>query len=342
MSVVTKKKAVLFLNIGSPETTEVKDVQKYLNRFLMDPFVITAPFFVRWLLMKKFVIPRRSPRSAEAYKKVWTKDGSPLVSLTQKLMENLNLTDPDHQWFAAMRYSAPEVIDVLAEIKKQGFKDIILFPAYPQYATSSTESTIKYVEEKLKVMGWNPRISLISDFYQDPEFIENIAMEVPKDIEPQAYDHVLFSFHGLPESHLTKINSACSFNSCCETINEQNKKCYRAQCYQTAKLVAEKLNLQKDKWSMSFQSRLGPQQWIRPYTDKVTEEMAQSGHVKKLLVFSLAFVTDCLETLEELDMELRKEFLAHGGEVFRRVPCLNDKFYSARSIAKKAQLIVTK
>ena len=337
-----KKKAVLFLNIGSPETTEVKDVQKYLNRFLMDPFVVTAPFFIRWLLMKKFVIPRRSPRSAEAYKKVWTKDGSPLVSLTEKLMQNLNLTDTEHEWFAAMRYSAPEVIDVLTEIKKQGFKEIVIFPAYPQYASSSTESTLKFVEEKLKVMGWSPKLFLIEDFYQDPEFIDNIVMEVPKDIEPQSFDHVLFSFHGLPESHLTKINSECKFSSCCEIITEKNKKCYRAQCYQTTKHVAAKLGLDPEKWSMSFQSRLGPQQWIRPYTDKVTEDMASQGQVKKLLVFSLAFVTDCLETLEELDMELKKEFLAHGGEVFKRVPCLNDRFYSAPHIAKKAKPYILK
>ncbi len=332
-----KKKAVLFLNIGSPSSTEVKDVQKYLNRFLMDPYVVTAPFFIRWLLMKKFVIPRRSPRSAEAYKKVWTKEGSPLVSLTAKLMENLNLTDPEHQWFHAMRYSAPEVLDVLSEIKKQGFKEVIIFPAYPQYASSSTLSTLKFVEEKLKVMGWAPKLSLISDFYQDPEFIDNIILEIPKTTDPQNFDHVLFSFHGLPESHLTKISSSCKFNSCCDVITESNSKCYRAQCYQTAKLVAAKLNLESHKWSMSFQSRLGPQQWIRPYTDKITVEMAEHQGVKKLLVFSLAFVTDCLETLEELDMELKNEFLDHGGEVFNRVPCLNDRFYSAPAIAKKAK-----
>lgn len=329
-----KRKAVLFVNIGSPESTEVKDVQNYLNRFLMDPFVITAPFFVRWLVMKQFVIPRRAPKSAEAYKQVWMKEGSPLVVLTKKLINNLNLTDPDHEWFYAMRYSAPEVIDVLTDIKNKGYKEIILFPAYPQYAESSTESTIKYVQEKLKVMGWNPKMSLIEDFYNDPVFIDNIALEIPKQIDPKSFDHVLFSFHGLPEAHMTKINAECSFGECCKVIKNSNKKCYRAQCYQTAKAVAEKLGLAKDKWSMSFQSRLGPQKWIEPYTDKVTVEMAKSG-TKRLLVFSLAFVTDCLETLEELDIQLKESFLENGGEEFVRVPCLNDKFYSAPDIAKK-------
>ncbi len=331
-----KKKAVLLLNIGSPKTTEVKDVQSYLNRFLMDPFVVTAPYIIRWLLMKKFVIPRRSPRSAEAYKKIWTKKGSPLVAITDQLIQNLNLTDSDHTWFYAMRYSEPEVIDVLAEIKNQGFKEVVIFPAYPQYASSSTESTITYIQEKLKVMDWKPKLFLIPDFYKEPEFIDNIIMEIPKVIEPEKFDHVLFSFHGLPESHLKKISPTCEFGSCCNKINESNKKCYRAQCYQTAKLVAKKLKLQDEKWSMSFQSRLGPQAWIKPYTDIVTTEMAKTQKVKKLLVFSLAFVTDCLETLEELDIELKKDFLKHGGVEFVRVPCLNEKFYSAESIAKKA------
>ncbi len=333
-----KKKAVLFLNIGSPKTTEVKDVQSYLNRFLMDPFVINIPYIFRWLFIKKLVVPRRAPRSAKAYQKVWTKDGSPLVSLTKKLMNNLNLTDPDHEWFSAMRYSEPEVLDVLTEIKNKGYEDIIIFPAYPQYATSSTESTIHYVKEKLNVMDWKPHLFQVQDFYLDPEFIENVLLEIPKQIEPQTYDHVLFSFHGLPESHLKKISPVCQFSTCCDQITEENKKCYRAQCYQTAKAVATKLGLDPDKWSMSFQSRLGPVKWIQPYTDQVTVDMA-SESTKSLLVFSLAFVTDCLETLEELDLELKKEFLAHGGEKFERVPCLNERFYSAVNIAKKVSKI---
>jgi protoporphyrin/coproporphyrin ferrochelatase len=331
-----KKKAVLFINIGSPKTTEVKDVQNYLNRFLMDPFVVSAPYFVRWLFMKKFVIPKRAPRSAEAYKKIWTKDGSPLVSITEKLMSNLNLTDSEHEWFSAMRYSEPEVLDALSEIKNKGYNEIIIFPAYPQYATSSTESTIDYVREKLNVMGWSPKLLQVQDFYRDQEFIDNIAMEVPKDIQAHEFDHVLFSFHGLPQSHLKKINSGCEFSECCKVITDKNKKCYRAQCYQTASLVASKLGLSSDKWSMSFQSRLGPVKWIEPYTDIVTVDLAKSGSVKSLLVFSLAFVTDCLETLEELDLALKHEFLSNGGEKFVRVPCLNDKFYSAPSIAKRA------
>lgn len=334
-----KKKAVLFLNIGSPSTTEVEDVKNYLNRFLMDPFVINIPYILRWLFIKKIVVPRRAPRSAKAYKKVWTAEGSPLVSITRKLMTNLNLIDPDHEWFSAMRYSEPEVIDVLATIKNQGFEDLIVFPAYPQYATSSTESTLQYVKEKLNVMGWKPKVFQIQDFYLDREFIENIVLEIPKNIEPKSYDHVLFSFHGLPESHLKKISSVCAFSSCCDQITEKNKKCYRAQCYQTAKAVAQKLGLTDSKWSMSFQSRLGPVKWIEPYTDQVTTQMA-SNSTKSLLVFSLAFVTDCLETLEELDLELKKEFLSHGGERFDRVPCLNEKFYSAISIAKKATSVI--
>lgn len=334
-----KKKAVLFLNIGSPSSTEVKDVQKYLNRFLMDPFVVTAPFFVRWLFMKKFVVPRRAPRSAEAYKKIWTENGSPLVHLTEKLIANLNLTDTEHEWFYAMRYSEPEVLDVLAEIKNKGYNQLIIFPAYPQYASSSTESTIKYVQEKLDVMLWKPTLYQVQDFYADQEFIENIVLELPKDINPKSFDHVLFSFHGLPENHLKKINFDCKFSDCCLEITEKNKKCYRAQCYQTAKKVATQLGLTPEQWSMSFQSRLGPVKWIEPYTDVVTVEMAKSEKIKKLLVFSLAFVTDCLETLEELDIELKKQFLSHGGETFVRVPCLNDRFYSAPSIAKKALLL---
>ncbi len=329
-----KKKAVIFLNIGSPSTTEVKDVKKYLNRFLMDPYVINLPSFLRWLFVTKLIVPRRAPKSAEAYKKVWTKDGSPLVSITKRLMENLNLIDTEHEWFSAMRYSEPEVLDVLAEIKNKGYDSLVVFPAYPQYAASSTESIVQYVNEKLKVMGWKPNLYQIQDFYLEPEFIDNIALEIPKNINPKEFDHVLFSFHGLPESHLKKVSSTCQFSTCCDQITEVNKKCYRAQCYQTAKAVAEKLGLEKRKWTMSFQSRLGPVKWIEPYTDVVSVEQAKQKN--SLLVFSLAFVTDCLETLEELDIGLREDFFEHGGEKFERVPCLNEKFYSAVGVAKKA------
>lgn len=329
-----KKKAVLLMNIGSPESTRTEDVKTYLNRFLMDSYVITIPTFFRWLLMKKIVVPKRAPKSAEAYKKIWTKEGSPLVALTKKLVENLNLTDSEYEWFYAMRYSAPEVIDVLSEIKNKGYKEFILFPAYPQYATSSTESNIEYVKEKLNIMGWKPKVSVVKDFYNNTDFIDNIVMELPKDLELDKFDHVLFSFHGLPESHLTALHPSCQEDGCFSEINDKNKKCYRAQCYQTARAVAEKLNLNKETWSMSFQSRLGPQKWIEPYTDKVALEFAQKGHVKSLLVFSLSFVTDCLETLEELDIQLKDSFLNNGGEHFVRIPCLNDKFYSAQKIIK--------
>lgn len=335
MNVDIKKRAVLFVNIGSPDKPEPPEVKTYLDEFLMDPQVIGAPYFIRYLLIKKLITPKRSFRSAEAYQKIWLKEGSPLIVYTKELMDNLNLLDKKNEWFMAMRYSQPRVIDQLRKIKDQGFEEIVLLPAYPQYAASSTQSTIDYVKQCLKTMGWSPELKIINDFYDSEEFIDNIISEIPKSLDIKSQDHFLFSFHGLPQSHIKKISKSCEFGACCETITEKNKNCYRAQCYQTAFAVSKKLNLKKDQWSISFQSRLGPLKWIPPYTDVVAPELVTQKAVKNLTVFSLAFVTDCLETLEELDMELKKDFLEAGGESFIRIPCLNGNFISAIDIVNK-------
>lgn len=333
------KKAVLWINIGSPDSLDIKDVQNYLNEFLMDPRVINYPYWLRYLLFKKFIIPRRAPNSAEAYQQIWQKGGSPLLIYTQKMVEKLNQKDTEYDWYWAMRYSKPKVASVLAEIISKNYDEILIFPAYPQFADSSTTSSLDAVKEFFKTSKlqsqWQGRVKYIEDFYNNQAFIDNVVREAQVGQEAlSTADHVAFSFHGLPESHLRLIHKSCKDSKCEEKVGADNHKCYKAQCYWTARAVAERLNISKDKYSVCFQSRLGPNKWIEPYTDVWVEDLARSKNVRSLVVFSLAFVTDCLETLEELDLRLKESFESTGGQTFYRVPCLNDRFDSAYEIVR--------
>lgn len=337
------KPAALLINIGSPDSLDIKDVKSYLTKFLMDPRVIDYPYWLRHILIKMIIIPRRAPNSKEAYEQVWTEEGSPLLVYTRQLIEKLNQTSEQYDWFWAMRYSKPSIEEQLRKIIASGYKEIVLFPAYPQFADSATSSSIDEVKEALKRIGkqntMDLKISYVQDFYKNPAFINEVVTHAQGHLGQQKFDHYVFSFHGLPESHLRMIHPSCVQSQCSEQIGPENAKCYRAQCYQTAQAVASGLGIQSENYTVAFQSRLGPSKWIEPYTDVVVEDMAQSLKVKSLAVFSLSFVTDCLETLEELDIRLKESFIKNGGEQFFRVPCLNSDFKSAPEILRSEALM---
>lgn len=319
------QRALILMNLGSPDSTEVKDVKKYLDQFLMDERVIDSPYLLRAMLVKGIIVPFRSPKSAEAYKKIWTKEGSPLIVLTQQLQKSLQSKLPMPVEIA-MRYGNPSITHAYEQVLKQNpqVKEVILLPLYPHYAMSSYETAVedaKLVHSKNK---YPFSLRIIEPYYNEPNYINALAAS----IEPylKDYDHLLFSYHGVPERHIHKGdvtgNHCLKVADCCNVNSEAHKFCYRHQCYTTTRLVAEKLGLAKDKFSQSFQSRLGRAEWLKPYTAVRLAELPTEGK-KKILVVCPAFVSDCLETLEEIAQEGKHTFKEAGGESFTMIPCLN-------------------
>ena len=292
----------------------------------MDKRVIDIPFISRWLLVNLIIATFRSPKSAKLYSKIWRKDGtSPLLYFSLKQKELLQqLLGNDVQVELSMRYQSPSIESGLVKFKKPEFKKIIVFPLFPQYASASTGSVEEKVMDVLKKWEVIPEIKIIGSFCNDENFIDAFA-EVGKKYNHAAYDHILFSFHGLPERQILKAdnNDHCLKKNCCDSLNEKNALCYRAQCHSTARLLAEELNIPEEKYTICFQSRLGKDPWIKPYSDLEIIERAKSGD-KKLLVFAPAFVSDCLETLYEIRIEYDELFKKHGGEKVDLVESLND------------------
>ena len=303
------KTAVLIINSGTPKSPCVADVRKYLREFLMDARVIDIPFWRRFLLVNLIIAPFRAPESAKRYRKLWTAQGFPLKIYGQKL-EGL-LQEALGAAFTvklAMRYQDLSIKLVLSQFKDKGFKQLIVIPLYPQYASSSSGSAMEEVMNVVK--GWEaaPEIKLINQFFNHPLFIKAFVEIGQKHIAQERYDHYLFSYHGLPERQITK-SSGDHYN-------------YRAQCFETTCLLAQALGIQKEDYTVCFQSRLGKAPWIKPYTDEVIKQLPERG-VKKVLVFSPAFVADCLETTIEIGVEYKKLFLEHGGEYLQLVESLN-------------------
>ncbi|MCR9143766.1 MAG: ferrochelatase [bacterium] len=330
---------ILLINLGSPDSPRPGDVRRYLREFLSDPRVIDIPAFARWLLLNLIILPLRPRKSGAAYQKIWTDRGSPLIAHSRDLTDAVAelLAKREGGRFAktrvrlAMRYGNPSIADALAEFRREGVMRIRVLPLYPQYSTAATASSIARVFE-VASEEWNlPAIEIAPPFFEHPGFLDpyaRLARERLDQAEAQgrfAFDHYLFSFHGIPERHILKgnVQDHCKLNeACCEKMGPENQYCYRAHCYATARGMAERLKLPADKWSVSFQSRLGRTPWLRPYTDFELAELPARG-VKNLAVFSPAFVADCLETLEELDMAGRETFREAGGENFFYVPCVN-------------------
>ncbi len=316
---------LLLVNLGTPDSPTTADVRRYLREFLSDPRVIDIPAPVRWLLLNLVILPRRPARSAEAYRKIWTDEGSPLLVHGQNLARAVRSALPDVDVELAMRYGSPSLQQGLERLEQAGCEEIIVFPLYPQFASSTTGSTLEAIYRTLAERWNTPSLRVVPPFYDHPAFIEALAKvgsEVLQQVQP---DHILFSFHGLPKRHLHRSSSDGSClarEDCCMHMHAGNRHCYRAQCFATARALIAHLGLPDEQTTISFQSRLGAGEWIQPYTDEVLPKLAAAG-VKKLAVFCPAFVADCLETLEEIGMQADETFRAAGGESLHLIPCLN-------------------
>jgi protoporphyrin/coproporphyrin ferrochelatase len=319
-------KGVLLVNLGSPESPTAKDVKPYLDEFLMDRFVIDVPFILRALLVRGIILQTRPKKSAAAYAKIWWKEGSPLIVLSKRMHKKVqDLVDVPVA--LAMRYGTITIMKGLQELHDKGVNEVMLFPLYPQHAMAST-TTILVLAEELRAKHFpEMKFKTVPAFYNKPDYIKVLAENIKKHLGDYDYDHLLFSYHGIPKRHIRKTDitkSHCKIDrTCCSTPSPAHEFCYSHQCYETTKLVTEYLNIPKEKYSQTFQSRLAGDKWLTPYTDVEINKMPEKG-IKKLAVVTPAFVSDCLETLEEIAMEANEEFLHHGGEEFMAIPCLND------------------
>ncbi|HEY7750942.1 MAG TPA: ferrochelatase [Ignavibacteriaceae bacterium] len=320
------KTGVLLINLGTPDSPSVKDVRKYLFEFLNDPRVIDINPIGRFFLVNFIIVPFRAPKSAKIYKDLWTENGSPILlygeSVKAKLQKELG---GQFDVELAMRYQNPSLDSVLERMRERNYQKIILFPLFPQYASASTGSAIDKAMKIISTWWIIPEIKIISQFYDDEGYI-NSFVERGKKYNIGEYDHVLFSYHGLPVRQVDKVygdGKLCSEHNCENEISEENKYCYKAVCYATTRLLVEKLNIPKEKYTVCFQSRLD-KNWLEPFTDKVIVEQAKK-RAKKILAFSPAFVADCLETTIEIGKEYQVLFEKHGGEKIQLVESLNDR-----------------
>jgi ferrochelatase len=321
------KTGVLLINLGTPDSPSTADVRKYLTQFLNDPRVIDINPVGRFLLVNGIIVPFRSSKSAKLYQHIWTKEGSPLLTNSNK-MKVLLQKELGEKYVVelGMRYQNPSLELALNNLKAAQVDKIIMIPLYPQYASSSTGSSIEEAIRLMKKWEVTPSFEVISKFYDNPDFIE-ACVDVAKKYDINAYDHVVFSYHGLPERHIKKGSDhygkgTCQLGSCCEKITKNNHYCYRANCFETTRQLVKYLNIPEGKYETTFQSRLDDK-WIKPYSDKVVEQKAKEGK-KKLLIFSPAFVADCLETIYEIGVEYDEIFKEHGGEKVTLVESLND------------------
>ena len=293
--------ALLLVNLGSPASTQVADVRSYLNQFLMDPYVIDLPWPVRRLLVSLILI-KRPEQSAHAYASIWWDEGSPLVVLSKRLQQAMKKEWDHGPVELAMRYGEPSIETVLTRLAEQGIKKVTLAPLYPQFADSTVTTVIEEAKRVVRAKSLKMQFSLLQPFFDQPEYLNALVDNVRPHLE-QPHDHLLLSFHGLPERHLHKLDPTgkhCFKEDCCMTAPaEVLATCYRAQCLQSAAAFAKRMGIPDGKWSVSFQSRLGRAKWIEPYTEARLDELAAQG-VKKLLVMCPAFVADCIETLKRL------------------------------------------
>ncbi|MFL0107925.1 ferrochelatase [Tenacibaculum maritimum] len=320
-------KGILLINLGSPDSTQVKDVRKYLDEFLMDERVIDIPYWKRFLLIKGIILRTRPKKSAEAYKKIWWKEGSPLVVISERFTKKV-ANNTEMPVALAMRYGANNIEKGFKELVNKGVNDILIVPLYPHYAMSSTETVEVKAEEVRTKYYPHVKTEVLPSFYNHPDYIKVMSDNLKKNLEDFDYDHILFSYHGIPERHILKSDPTkqhCKIDgSCCETASVAHKTCYRHQCFETTKEIAKKLGLKESNYSNSFQSRLLKDPWLKPYTDFELERLPKEEGKKNLAVITPAFVADCLETLEEIAMEGKEEFMENGGETYKHIPCMND------------------
>ncbi|AFL84020.1 ferrochelatase [Belliella baltica DSM 15883] len=327
---MTKNKAkigVLLVNLGTPDSTATGDVRKYLREFLMDGRVIDFPFIPRWMLVNLIIAPFRAPKSAKEYRKLWTDRGSPLLFHTEDLRDKLIPKLDSNKYIVeiAMRYQTPSIENGLKKLNQANVKKIIVIPLFPQYASATNGSVADRVMEIARTWQIIPNITFVNNFVEHPLFLqawEELGREM---MAKDEYEMYLFSYHGLPERQIRKgsVDGYCQLSDkCCGNYTKKNQFCYRGQCFHTTRLLAAKLGLPEEKVLTCFQSRLGKDPWIKPYTEDIIKELAEKG-IKKVLVFSPAFVADCLETTVEVGEEYKEEFEELGGEKWDLVPSLN-------------------
>jgi protoporphyrin/coproporphyrin ferrochelatase len=320
------KTGVLLINLGTPDSPSVGDVRKYLREFLMDKRVIDIPVVKRFFLINGIIAPFRAPKSAKIYKELWTERGSPLLFYGLDLKKLLQASLGNNYVVSfGMRYQSPGLESAMDELKNQGLEKIIVIPLFPQYASASTGSAIEKVMDILKTWEVIPEMKFISNFPDHPLFIKAFAELGKKYMAAENYDHFIFTYHGLPERQILKasVQNYCQLSEkCCSKYHSKNKYCYRAQCYETTRLLVKELGIPEGKYAVAFQSRLGKNPWIKPYTDLIIKDLPSQGK-KKVLAFSPSFVADCLETTIEGGVEYKELFEKSGGEKWQLVESLN-------------------
>ena len=318
---------VLLLNVGTPDSTSTRDVRRYLREFLSDPRVLDMPAASRWLFLNGVILPLRPRRSAAAYRKVWTSKGSPLLVHSRALQAGVAAALGDtHEVELAMRYGSPSIAAGLERLQQAGVRRIVLLPLFPQYSEAATGSALARVSELLGRSRDVPALLTIPPFFDHPGYIRAVAARARQELATAAPDHVLFSYHGLPERQIRRTdpsgNHCLASEPCCDIVGGRNRDCYRAQAFATSRALARELALDPASWSVAFQSRLGRTPWILPHTDKELPLLAAKG-VKRLAVMCPSFTSDCLETLEEIGFRANDQWRELGGEELTLVPCVN-------------------
>lgn len=323
------KSAVLLLNLGSPDSTSVPDVRRYLEEFLGDERVIDKPAnsFLRGLLVNQIICRFRAPKSAHAYQSIWTPEGSPLILTSKRVQSLVQARLPGLPIALAMNYGNPSIPDVLGQLAAQGVNRLLLFPQYPHYAMSSWETVVVKARREAARLAPGMKVECVQPYYADDDYVEALVASA-RPYLARPHDHLLFSYHGIPVRHLIKADSSrahCQVvPDCCDNCSPAHATCYKAQVTRTSQAFARKAGLDPARWSISFQSRLVGEPWLAPYTDAEFTRLAREGR-KRLLVITPAFVTDCLETLEEIRVAGAETFKAAGGTEFTHIPCLNDQ-----------------
>ena len=319
-------KGVLLVNLGSPDSPTPKDVKPYLDEFLMDERVIDVPFWLRSIIVRGIILRSRPKKSAEAYKKIWWEEGSPLIVISERFTDKVK-QQVEIPVALGMRYGSMTIKKALQELKDKGVDDVLLVPLYPQYAMSSFETVVVKTMEVQQEFFPSLKLTTLPAFYKNKDYLAVLGDSIAEGLKGFDYDHVLFSYHGIPERHIRKSDPTrfhCKIDgSCCSTNSVAHHTCYRHQCYYTTEEIKKYLQLPEDKVSVSFQSRLPNDPWLKPFTDFEFERFPKEGK-KKLAVITPAFVADCLETLEEIAMEGKHQFLEAGGTDYKHIPCLND------------------
>ena len=327
------------INLGSPDSTSIPDVKRYLDEFLMDKRVIGKSYWFRWFLVKIIILNTRPRKSAKAYKKIWWKEGSPLIVLSKRLFNKVKKL-VKIPVALAMRYGSISIINGLKELDDMGVNEVVALPLYPHYAMSSYETVVEKVKKEVRLKFPNIKLKIIDPFYNNKSYIKLLSNKIKETLKKVKYDHILFSYHGIPVSHLKisdPTNKHCyKVENCCSVNSDAHKTCYKHQVLETTELVVKELKIDQLKYSNAFQSRLPNEAWLKPYTDNELVRLAKNG-IKNLVIVTPAFVTDCLETLEEIAMEGKEEFLDAGGKNYYYVPCLNDDKDWSKLIASWAK-----